>query len=178
MTILAAIGDISRFPTAKKLVGYAGLGARVHASGQTQHTGPITKQGRKELRTVLIEAAWIAIRYDRHWQEQFNRLAARIGQNKAIVAIARKLLVVIWNVLTHHVADRRAAPEKVAAYYLNWARQVHAPSQLGIRTATFARHQLDKLGLGRDLQRVKLGWTYILPPSSLPPDQTEGTNLP
>jgi transposase len=185
MTILAAIGDVTRFPTAKKLVGYAGLGARVHASGQTQHTGPITKQGRKELRTVLIEAAWIAIRYDRHWQEQFNRLAARIGQNKAIVAIARKLLVVIWNVLTHHVADRRAAPEKVAAYYLNWARQVQAPTRLGVRTATFARHQgvpglrpLDKLGLGRDLQRVKLGWTYILPPSSLPPGETKVTNLP
>jgi len=61
MTVLAAIGDITRFPSAKKLVGYSGLGASVHASGQTHHTGPITKQGRRELRTVLVEAAWSAV---------------------------------------------------------------------------------------------------------------------
>jgi transposase len=47
MTILSAIGDISRFPSPKKLVGYAGLGASVHDSGKTHRTGRITKQGRK-----------------------------------------------------------------------------------------------------------------------------------
>lgn len=57
MTILGAIGEIERFPTAKKLIGYAGLGARIHSSGQTHRTGGITKQGRKELRAVLIESA-------------------------------------------------------------------------------------------------------------------------
>src|SRR5574341_592208 len=87
MTILSAIGDIRRFPSAKKLVGYAGLGAKIHASGQTHRTGGITKQGRKELRAVLIEAAWTAVRYDQHWQEQFEHLAYRIGREKAIVAI-------------------------------------------------------------------------------------------
>jgi transposase len=90
MTILSAIGQIERFPTAKKLVGYAGLGAKVHPSGQTHRTGGITKQGRRELRRVLIEAAWTAVRYDQHWHEQFERLAYRIGAQKAIVAIARK----------------------------------------------------------------------------------------
>lgn len=55
------MGDITRFPSAKKLVGYSGLGASVHASGQTQRTGPITTQGRRELRTVLVEAAWTAV---------------------------------------------------------------------------------------------------------------------
>ena len=54
MTILSAIGDISRFDSAKKLVGYAGLGARVHASGQTYRTGGLTKQGRPELRTTMM----------------------------------------------------------------------------------------------------------------------------
>jgi transposase len=169
MTILAAIGDITRFPSAKKLVGYAGLGARIHSSGETHYTGGITKQGRRELRTVLIEAAWVAVRYNPFWQAQFERLAARKEPNKAIVAIARMLLVVIWHVLSQQVADRHANPEKVAAYFLQWARQIKAPSQFGIRTATFARQQLDKLGLGRDLAQVKLGWLYKLPPSSLPP---------
>ena len=176
MTILAAIGDISRFPTAKKLVGYAGLGARIHASGETHYTGGITKQGRKELRAVLVEAAWVAVRYDPFWQARFEHLAARKEAPKAIVAVARMLLVVIWHVLTEQVADRQANPEKVAAYFLQWARQVKAPSQLGVRTASFARQQLDKLGLGRDLTTVKLGCTYKLPPSSLPPANDDEAN--
>jgi transposase len=48
MTILAAVGEINRFPSSKKLVGYAGLGARVYSSGETTKTGGITKQGRGE----------------------------------------------------------------------------------------------------------------------------------
>lgn len=75
MTILSAVGQMDRFPSAKNLVGYAGLGAKVHSSGQTQRRGGITKQGRRELRRVLIEAAWTAVRYDQHWQEQFDHLA-------------------------------------------------------------------------------------------------------
>lgn len=63
MTILAAVGDISRFPTSKQLVGYAGLGARIHASGQVQRSGGITKEGRSELRTVMVEAAWVAVEH-------------------------------------------------------------------------------------------------------------------
>jgi len=111
MTILSAIGEIERFPTAKKLVGYAGLGAKIHASGLSFRTGGITKQGRKELRWVLPEAAWTAVRYDQHWQQQFEQLTYRLGREKAIVAIARKLLVIIWPVLTARVADRRAVPQ-------------------------------------------------------------------
>lgn len=176
MTILAAIGDITRFPSAKKLVGYAGLGARIHSSGETRYTGGITKQGRRELRTVLIEAAWVAVRYNSFWQAQFERLVVRKEPNKAIVAIARMLLVVIWHVLSQQAADRRANPEKVAAYFLQWARQIKAPSQFGLRTATFARQQLDKLGLGRDLTQVKLGCLYKLPPSSLPPANDDRAN--
>ncbi len=54
MTALAAVGDITRFPSAKKLVGGAGLGAGVHASGQKHVTGKITKQGRKDLRLLVL----------------------------------------------------------------------------------------------------------------------------
>jgi transposase len=96
MTAFAAIGDITRFASAKKLVGYSGLGASVHASGQTYRTGQVTKQGRRELRGALVEAAWRAVQTHPHWHEQFERLAGRLGRQKAIVAIARKLLVVVW----------------------------------------------------------------------------------
>ena len=167
MTILGAIGEIERFPTAKKLVGYAGLGARVHASGQTHRTGGITKQGRKELRAVLVEAAWTAVRYDQHWREQFERLADRIGRQKAIVAIARKLLVIIWHVLTAKVADRRAEPQQVARYFIRWGRQLRVKTTLGLKASEFARQQLDRLELGQELERVPYGTvTYCLPPST------------
>lgn len=58
MTVLAAIGDVPRFPSAKELVGYAGLGAGVHDSGETHQDKGITKQGRRELRKALVESAW------------------------------------------------------------------------------------------------------------------------
>lgn len=66
LTALAAIGDITRFPSAKKLVGYSGLGSSVSATGQTYRTGGITKQGRRNLRAVLVEAAWIAVEHHPH----------------------------------------------------------------------------------------------------------------
>ncbi len=62
MVLLSAIGDIDRFPSTKQLVGYAGLGACVHDSGQSHRTGGITKQGRGDLRGVLVETAWVAVR--------------------------------------------------------------------------------------------------------------------
>ena len=58
MTVLSAIGDISRFEHAKNLVGYAGLGAGVHDSGLKHQGKGITKAGRKELRWAMVEAAW------------------------------------------------------------------------------------------------------------------------
>ena len=168
MTILSAIGHISRFPSAKKLVGYAGLGGRVHASGKVHQTGSITKQGRKELRAALVEAAWITIKNHPFWLAQFQRLEHKKGSKKAIVAIARKLLVVIWHVLTTQAADRRADPELVAKYLMNWASQHRLSNQhLGLRRPLFVRQQLDRLGLGQELQGFKWGSVYFkLPPSS------------
>jgi transposase len=58
------IGDIRHFPSQKYLLGYAGLGASVHASGETSRYGDITKQGRRDLRARMIESAWIAVIHD------------------------------------------------------------------------------------------------------------------
>src|SRR5262249_47079680 len=120
MTVLAASGDITRFPSAKQLVGYSGLGASVHASGQTQHTGPIPKQGRRERRTVLVEAAGSAVDHHPYWHAVFARLVPSLGKGKAIVAIARKLLVVVWHVLTHPVADRHADRPMLMRKWPRW----------------------------------------------------------
>jgi transposase len=65
MQLLAAIGDIQRFDAAHKLVGYAGLGARVHGSGEEHYGGRITKQGRRDIRSTMVEAAWVHRRHRR-----------------------------------------------------------------------------------------------------------------
>ena len=135
-------------PTAKKLVGYSGLGASVHASGQTYHTGPITKQGRRELRTVLVEAAWSAVTHHPYWQAQFARLVPSLGKGKAIVAIARKLLVVVWHVLTHQVADWHADRPMVTRKLQRWGAIHGLAAQQGLSSGAFARQLLDRLGLG------------------------------
>ena len=157
MTILSAIGVIERFPTAKRLVGYAGLGARIHASGLTHKSGGITKQGRQELRTALIEAAWVTIRYDPHRQQQFERLAKRIGRHKAIVAIARKLLVVIWHLLSEKETDRHADPDRVAFSLMSWGWQVKPEWCDGLSTSQFTRYHLLQLDLGHDLDYIIRG---------------------
>jgi transposase len=172
MTILGAIGDISRFPTAKKLVGYSGLGSKVHASGQTHRTGGITKQGRSELRQAMVEAAWVAVRTHPHWEAEFTRLGQRIGKNKAIAAIARKLLVVIWHVLSAQVPDRRADPEIVARYLFRWGTQHRLATHQGLSRAEFVRQELDRLGLGQGMEQFEYGSrVYKLPSSNLALDQ-------
>ena len=165
MTILAAIGDISRFETAKKLVGYAGLGTRVHDSGMTHSSGRITKSGRKDLRQAMVNAANHAVQNHPHWKQAMARLEPHLGRSKAIVAIARKLLVAV----SEKVADRFADPQKVASSFLHLAYQIGArnlPNR--ISALAFTREQLDHLGVGEDLQQIDWGSKPLhLPPSTL-----------
>ncbi len=163
MSVLAAIGDITRFPSAKHLVGYAGLGASVHDSGETHRGGHITKEGRSDLRGVMVEAAWVAVEHHSHWKAQFERLGARIGKQKAIVAIARKLLVAIWHVLTEQQADTNAQAQAVARKLMNWiTHQGVTPGQHRDRLLLLYQH-LDELGLSDELEEIHYyGTTYRL----------------
>ena len=121
MTLLAAIGDISRFAHPSQLVGYAGLGPRVHDSGQTHTTGGITKQGRRELRAAMVEAAWVAVEHNAFWKAKFARLARRIGDAKAIVAIARQLLLSVWYLWHNRTTDRHSNALATAHKLWTWA---------------------------------------------------------
>jgi len=169
ITLLAAIGDISRFPTAKHLVGYSGLGSRVHDSGLTRRTGRTTKAGRRDIRAVIIETAHVASNTHLHWQAELARLEPRLGHNKAIVAIARKILVAVWHVLTEGCPDRFAQPEQVARKLLKHAERLgKANRPTGQTAAQYVRQQLDRLGLGTDLTAIQRGKrTIALPPSRL-----------
>jgi hypothetical protein len=169
VTVYAAIGDIGRFVEPKKLVGYAGLGARVHDSGLTTRTGKITKAGRRDLRVSLVEAAHVAANNHPHWKAELARLEPRLGYNKAIVAIARKLLITVWHVLARKVADRFAEPEKVSKKMLHFAYEVGKENRAGKSAAQFTRERMDTLGMGQDLTSIPWGSKkpIPLPPSKL-----------
>jgi transposase len=169
LIILAAVGDITRFPESDQLVVYAGLGARVHDSGKTHQTGRITKAGRKDLRWAMVQAARHARTCHPRWKREFERLEPRLGRNKATVALGRKLLVVVWHVLTKAAADRFAEPQKVANSFFALAHRIRARNLPdGLSALAFTRQQLDKLGLGQDLTHIPWGSkTFKLPPSKL-----------
>jgi transposase len=170
MNILAAIGDIKRFPSAKKLVGYAGLYPRYHQSGQRYTSGKLVSMGRRDLRWVMVEAAIIASRYHPHWKKIYRQMEPHKGRNKALVAIGRKLLIAVWNILFKLEADRYAVPEKVAATLFAYAYKTGVSNlPEGMSALQFTRHNMDRLGVGRNLTHLRWGSrTFKLPPSSLP----------
>jgi transposase len=173
ITILAAIGDVTRFPDAKNLVGYAGLGTRVHDSGMTHNSGRITKAGRRDLRRSMVNAANHAIEHHPHWKKEFERLESHLGRSKAVVAIARKLLVAVWHVLSEKTADRFADTGGVARSFFAHAYKVGVRNlPKGQSAVAFTREQLDRLGIGRDLQEIPWGSKpHKLPRSKLLPEK-------
>lgn len=96
-TVIAEIGDFRRFSDAKAIGRYAGLNPRVFASGGKQRIGHIAKTGSADLRWILQQAAWTAIRTDENVRRIFLRIAKRSGRKAAAVAIARKLLTWMWS---------------------------------------------------------------------------------
>jgi transposase len=121
-TVVAELGDLTRFNRARPLMGFVGLVPSLSASGQGRHTGSITKTGNAHVRRCLVEAAW-AFRHparrtahlkrrldgqpaavqDLAWKAQvrlcsrYRRLTARGKQhNKVICAIARELIAFLW----------------------------------------------------------------------------------
>ena len=99
-TILAEVGDFHRFRDAKAIGRYAGLNPRVFASGGKQRIGHIAKTGAPDLRWILQQAAWTAIRTDENVRRIFLRIAKRSGRKAAAVAVARKMLTWMHSAVT------------------------------------------------------------------------------
>lgn len=99
--LIAAIGPIDPFDGPERLVAYLGLNPSVHQSGECRpRHGRITKQGRTHARTMLVEAAWQAVRGPGPLRAFFERVRRRRGNHIAAVAVARKLAVIIWHLLS------------------------------------------------------------------------------
>jgi transposase len=101
VAFLGQVGEITRFADSRQLVGYLGLDPRVRQSGASEATtGRISKEGSALVRQVLVEAAHTAIRSPGPLRAFFERVRARRGHSVAIVAVARKMCVLFWQLLT------------------------------------------------------------------------------
>jgi len=115
LSIVAAVGDFTRFRTPEKLVAYLGLNPRVRQSGgQPASHGRITKAGPAHARGMLVEAAWSACKAAGPLRAFYQRVAARRGMQVAVVATARKLTVLCWHLIIKGEDYAYAQPSLVA----------------------------------------------------------------
>lgn len=99
MMILAEVGNIQRFKSAKALSSYVGIIPSVYQSGETRRTGSITKEGTAYLRWALIQAAHKSVVQKSHLASFYRRLKKK-DKKKAKVAVARKILVAAYYILS------------------------------------------------------------------------------
>jgi transposase len=100
LLIKSEIGSIERFSDYKKLVSWAGLAPSLHQSGDVEYHGNITKQGSTMLRWIMVESARAASVFDPRLKAFYEWVAGRRGDQKAVVAVANKMLKIIWFMLT------------------------------------------------------------------------------
>jgi hypothetical protein len=110
LTILAALGDISRFRDGDHAASYLGLAPSTHQSGDHCYHGPITKRGNSKARWMLIQAAQHVASHPGPLGVFFRRLQKKKNRNVAVVATARKLVVIAWHILTHNEPYRYSLP--------------------------------------------------------------------
>ncbi len=116
VTLMAAIGDISRFSSPRQLVAYLGLDPKVRQSAdEPARHGRISKRGNAQARSVLVEAAWVAVRQPGPLHAFGERIRARKGSQVAAVAVARKLACLAWQLLTKGEDYAFAQPSRVRA---------------------------------------------------------------
>jgi transposase len=104
--LLAEIGAVARFPSAGQLVAYAGLAGNNTAA---------VRDSRREIRSAMLEVARAAILQDSAWQTAFAAVEQRAGRDRAMVASARKLLLLVWETLTAYVAVEEQLERQAAA---------------------------------------------------------------
>jgi transposase len=129
VTLMAAIGDISRFSSPRQLVAYLGLDPKVRQSGdEPARHGRISKRGNAQARSVLVEAAWVALRQPGPLCAFGERIRARKGAQVAAVALARKLACLCWQLLTKGEDYTFARPSLLRAKLRRVQLDAGAPS--------------------------------------------------
>jgi transposase len=111
MVLLSEIRDVHRFSSDEKLVSWVGLAPQVHQSGESSWTGHITRKGSKRARWILGQCAQSARLHDPRMREFYERIERKHGSQKAIVAVARKMLVIMYVMLIRNEPYRGENPE-------------------------------------------------------------------
>jgi len=161
LAIVAVVGDIRRFPRPQQLVGYLGLDPKVRQSGEKPaRTGHISRQGQVHARALLVEPAHSAIHSRGPLRAFFERIRSRRGGQIALVAVARKLAVLAWHLLSQDTDYRWARPSltaqksrdvarkagradlpKIASYDRDQERRVLIQAEDAYRALVLARRQ-------------------------------------
>jgi transposase len=132
ISIVAAVGDFTRFADADRLVAYVGLNPKVRQSGNSAPVhGRISKAGRAHVRGVLVEAAWSASRAPGPLRAFYQRIRARRGFQVAVVATARKMTALAWHLITKNQAYAFARPALVTHKRRKLELAAGAPSRRG-----------------------------------------------
>jgi transposase len=100
--ILVELQDMKRFPSAEKIASYIGLTPSEYSTGQYTRQGRITRCGNKRVRSSLVEGSWILIYRDPVMRQKYEQLKIRKGAKRAIVAIARHLIIRIRSILLNN----------------------------------------------------------------------------
>jgi len=100
LLIASEIGDIARFPSAGKLVSWAGLCPTLHQSGESTRYGRMKREGNKHVRWMMVRAAQTASQHDPAMRGLYLRTARRHGRQKAVIRVANKMLRIVWCMLT------------------------------------------------------------------------------
>jgi transposase len=141
-TFLAAIGDIRRFRSARALVAYLGLDPRVRQSGtEPARGGRISKRGSGSVRWALVEAATSVVRQPGPLHAFYQRLRARRGHGKAVVASARKLASLFWCLLSRGEDYAHQQPSLTAQKLRRLELTAGAPVRTGKPSGVWVTHQ-------------------------------------
>jgi transposase len=141
-TFMAAIGEIGRFESPRKLAGYLGLDPRVSQSGSGPAAhGRISKQGSTAARHALVEASWSTIRQPGPIHAFYQRIRARRGHQVAVTAAARKLACLFWCLLSREEDYAYGQPSLTALKMRRLAIRAGAPALRGTNTGTWATRQ-------------------------------------
>jgi transposase len=141
-SFLAAVGDIRRFPSARRLVGYLGLDPRVYQSGSAPaRGGRISKQGSPAARWALVEAAWSVIQQPGPLHAFYERIRARRGNKIAVVACARKLATLFWSMLARGEDYAHQQPSLTAQKLRRLEIAAGAPVRSGRPSGVWVTHQ-------------------------------------
>ena len=154
ISIVAAVGDFSRFSSPDKLVAYFGLNPKVRQSGNSAPVhGRISKAGRAQARGVLVEAAWSAVRSPGPLHAFYQRIRTRRGFQVAVVATARKMTVLAWHLITSGQDYAFARPSLVAHKRRKLELAAGAPSGRGSNRGAAYAYNVKAL---RDQERAEV----------------------